>query len=78
MIRIATPEGHSQVIVCLCNGVSERDIEACVAEGASSLKNLREQLGVGRDCGKCASCARQVLRQAKLEQNQASPGLQPV
>jgi bacterioferritin-associated ferredoxin len=58
--------------------VSERDIEACVAEGASSLKDLSDKLGVARDCGKCASCARQVLREAKLEQAQASPALQPV
>jgi len=66
------------VIVCICNCVSEREIEACVAEGASSLKDLRDQLGVGRDCGKCVSCARQVLRDAKLEQSQGSPALQPV
>jgi bacterioferritin-associated ferredoxin len=31
------------------------------------MKDLRQQLGVGEDCGCCGSCAKQCLREAKGE-----------
>ena len=48
--------------VCICNAVTERDIGSAVAEGCCSLRQLREQLGVGACCGRCTSCARDVLK----------------
>lgn len=47
--------------VCICNAVTERDIGSAVAEGCGSLRQLREQLGVGACCGRCTGCARKVL-----------------
>jgi bacterioferritin-associated ferredoxin len=48
--------------VCICNAVTERDIGSAVAEGCGSLRELREQLGVGACCGRCTGCARDVLK----------------
>jgi bacterioferritin-associated ferredoxin len=48
--------------VCICNAVTERDIGNAVAGGYRSLRELREQLGVGACCGRCCDCARGVLR----------------
>ena len=48
--------------VCVCNAVTERDIFSAVAEGCTSLRQLREQLGVGACCGRCTGCARDVLK----------------
>lgn len=48
--------------VCVCNAVTERDIFNAVAEGCASLRQLREQLGVGAYCGRCRGCARDVLQ----------------
>lgn len=48
--------------VCICNAVTERDLLEAVADGCSSLRQLREQLGVGACCGRCAGCARAMLR----------------
>jgi bacterioferritin-associated ferredoxin len=48
--------------VCVCNAVTERDIGCAVAEGCCSLRDLREQLGVGACCGRCTDHAREVLR----------------
>ena len=48
--------------VCVCNAVTERDIGSAVAQGSRSLRELREQLGVGACCGRCSSCARDVLK----------------
>ncbi len=48
--------------ICICNAVTERDIGSAVAGGCGSLRQLREQLGVGACCGRCAGRAREVLR----------------
>jgi bacterioferritin-associated ferredoxin len=50
------------MFVCVCNAVTERDIGVAVAEGCGSLRELREQLGVGACCGRCCDCARGVLQ----------------
>ncbi len=51
------------MIVCVCNNVSDRKIRQAVDEGMSSLAELRTHLDVGTCCGKCHSCAKQVLRE---------------
>jgi bacterioferritin-associated ferredoxin len=51
--------------VCICNGVTDRDIHEAVSRGARTVKDLRRELGVASDCGKCASCAREVLCEAR-------------
>jgi len=50
--------------VCVCNAVTESHIGNAVAEGCRSMRELRERLGVGACCGRCSSCARQVMRAA--------------
>ncbi|MFN2350229.1 MAG: (2Fe-2S)-binding protein [Thioalkalivibrio sp.] len=55
--------------VCLCRGVTEADIEQAVAEGASSMRALRQCLGVCSECGKCGSCARDILRKTLSQQD---------
>ena len=49
--------------VCVCQAVTERQIHDAAREGARTLKDLRRELGVTTDCGRCASCARDCLRQ---------------
>jgi len=51
--------------VCICNGVTDRDIQEAVLRGARTVKDLRRELGVASDCGKCAGCAREVLCDAR-------------
>jgi len=50
--------------VCICKGITERDIQQAVAEGCSSMRELKRELGVAMECGRCASCAKSVLHQA--------------
>ncbi|MFT3849987.1 MAG: (2Fe-2S)-binding protein [Propionivibrio sp.] len=49
--------------VCVCKAVTERQVRQAVSDGARSLKDLRRELGVTSDCGQCAVCARQCLRE---------------
>lgn len=50
--------------VCVCNAVTERDIGHAVSRGCESLRDLREELGVGACCGRCSECARHVLHRS--------------
>ena len=51
------------MIVCVCHNVSEGKIHQAVSSGLHSMAELRKELGVGTCCGKCHSCAKQVLRE---------------
>ncbi|AFP29406.1 bacterioferritin-associated ferredoxin [Marinobacter sp. BSs20148] len=48
--------------VCLCHGVTDRDIRAAADNGVTSMRQLGEELGVGTQCGRCAPTAREILR----------------
>lgn len=55
--------------VCICNAVTDRDIVQAVHNGAQTMRQLRLDLGVAAECGRCASCARDCLRSALAEQD---------
>ncbi len=50
------------MIVCICNAVSDRQIEQAVDQGFTSLEAVREELGVANNCGTCACEAERVLQ----------------
>lgn len=51
------------MIVCVCNNVSDRKIRQAVASGLSSMAALRQELDIATCCGKCHSCAKEILRE---------------
>jgi bacterioferritin-associated ferredoxin len=51
--------------VCVCHAVTDRQIYRAVEDGAKTLKDLRRDLGVASECGRCACCAKECLKQAK-------------
>ena len=55
------------MIVCICNNISDRKIRHAVDSGMATMSELRAQLGVGTCCGKCHSCAKQVLRECMAD-----------
>ena len=65
--------------VCLCHSVTDSDIRRLVrSEGVCTMRELSRQSGVATQCGKCARCARDVLREAVDEvrcEEAACPGL---
>jgi len=50
--------------VCVCKAVTDRQLRAAVADGATSMRKLRQTLGVCSDCGTCGPYARELLREA--------------
>jgi bacterioferritin-associated ferredoxin len=64
IIRIRVQIGA--MIICVCKAVSDRHIRTAVDCGATSMRDLSRQLGVGTCCGKCVPEARATLS-ASLE-----------
>src|SRR3546814_10382907 len=50
------------MFICICNAITERQVQAAVAEGATTLSDLQGQLGVAACCGCCAETATEYLR----------------
>jgi Bacterioferritin-associated ferredoxin len=63
--------------VCLCTGMTESQIRAAAREGACSIRELRQRLGVCAACGKCAPHVSALLKE---EQTCVEPSkmLEPV
>jgi bacterioferritin-associated ferredoxin len=53
--------------VCVCNAVTDREIRSAVALGVRSLADLQTTLGVATCCGRCADCARGIVRDACVD-----------
>ena len=50
--------------VCICKGITDTQIRAAVQDGASSLRDVRNSLGVASQCGKCGILTREILRES--------------
>ncbi|MCB1746555.1 MAG: (2Fe-2S)-binding protein [Gammaproteobacteria bacterium] len=61
--------------VCLCNNVTERDIEDAVSAGARTLDCLAERLAVSTCCGQCRCFAEECLGNAL---NSVDGGVEPL
>jgi len=49
------------MIVCVCEGVSDREIRASIQQGATSVNELGRRCKVGLDCGRCREMIRGML-----------------
>lgn len=55
-------KGH--MYVCICKGITDTQIRATVEAGASSLREVRNSLGVTSQCGKCGVLTQQIVQDA--------------
>lgn len=58
--------------VCVCNAVTEREVYKAINAGATTVKALNRQFGIGSQCGQCVSCAKECLAK-KREQSTKFP-----
>ena len=54
--------------VCICKGITDTQIRAAVEDGAHSLRDVRNTLGVASQCGKCGILTRQIVRETLLDE----------
>jgi bacterioferritin-associated ferredoxin len=64
---------NSAMIICVCKAVSDRHIRLAVKNGATCVRDLTRELGVGTCCGKCIPEAKATLS-ASLDTQNASVG----
>ncbi len=48
--------------VCICNGISDKDIERAMVSH-SSTRDILKTLGVGSDCGQCVIDAIDLIKE---------------
>lgn len=70
-MRTVPSTGSLAMYVCLCNGVTERDIRQTAAAGCRSVAELTMRTGCGAGCGACLPVASQLLDDAHVERSPA-------
>lgn len=61
--------------VCICHGVTERDIQKAATDGCHEVQALTMRTGAGSGCGSCLPLAQQVLTAAVADQRFPLPML---
>lgn len=60
--------------VCLCKGITDHQIRSAIDSGATSIRQLRDSLGVMTQCGRCACLTREIVQSA-LATSEPDPSL---
>jgi bacterioferritin-associated ferredoxin len=60
--------------ICLCKGITDNQIREAVEKGATRFRQVRQELGLASQCGKCGILAREVFDQS-MERNIGSDQL---
>ena len=61
------------MIVCVCEGVSDREVREAITEGSRTLQDLGRSCGAGTDCASCCMTLRQMLDEHRPRQNERAP-----
>ena len=49
------------MIVCLCEGISDKEVRRCIDAGACTLRQIKKACGAGSGCGLCRPFLRQMI-----------------
>lgn len=55
------------MFVCLCKQITDSQIRAAVQDGATSLNDVRQRLGVASQCGKCGTLTTEIVREMTVD-----------
>lgn len=53
--------------ICICNGITDRQIRDAVQSGASDLAQLMAMTGCASVCGSCGELAEAILAEARVQ-----------
>lgn len=58
------------MFVCMCYGVTDKDIRNAVQQdGVGNIRELRQQLDLGNQCGKCIQMAQQIIDSTIIDES---------
>ena len=49
--------------ICLCEPVTDKQLRSAILDGASTMRELRQKLGVVKQCGRCAKATLAILEE---------------
>lgn len=52
------------MVVCLCNGISEKQVRRAIDRGAATRPQVTSSCGAGGACGGCHRTIREMIREA--------------
>ncbi|MCH2058208.1 MAG: (2Fe-2S)-binding protein [Thalassotalea sp.] len=56
--------------VCICKGITDKQIKQMVIEhGVGSIRELKQRLDVGSQCGTCVKLTQQVIDNTIIDEN---------
>lgn len=56
--------------VCMCYGVTDKAIESAVYEhGVGNMRQLKDVLGVGSQCGRCIQMAQSIIDNTIIDES---------
>jgi len=58
--------------VCICHGVTERDVRKAAQEGCRDLHELTMRTGCGASCGTCRDLASSILAESQASEASSS------
>jgi bacterioferritin-associated ferredoxin len=62
--RITRQDTRNPMYVCLCNAITDRDIDQAIAAGDGTVAQVYRDLGCAPKCGKCVPVVREMLSAA--------------
>lgn len=58
------------MFVCMCYGITDKEIRETVQnEGAGNLRELRQHMELGMQCGKCVQMAMDIIDQTIVDES---------
>lgn len=64
---IGREDRPDQMIVCICNRLSEARVRGAIADGAQSPDDVYTFCGVKRNCGKCQETIAEMLHETQSQ-----------
>lgn len=64
------------MIICICRGKSDRDVNAAIENGATTIREL-QACGIGDQCGSCHTSLRTMLAAAAAKSAEAAETAHP-
>ena len=61
------------MFVCVCNGVTDRDIHRALDNGDRNFRQVSASLGVASQCGSCEEFAREIISEYQQQATMATP-----
>jgi len=56
------------MVVCLCQGISEKSVRASIEEGARTRQQVTESCGAGDGCGTCHRTIKTLIVECRRAQ----------